>query len=122
MTEGLQSGKLVVDARPALQPSGYTRRAFTHARHYVSLWAGALILAVFTFLVLFGPLLAPYDPLKQDLKNRLKPPMAEHVFGTDELGRDIFSRVIYGTRISLPASVFVVVVSLTMGTLLGAFA
>jgi peptide/nickel transport system permease protein len=60
--------------------------------------------------------------LVQDLTVRLKPPTAEHWFGTDELGRDIFSRVVHGARVSLPASFFVVIIGVAVGSFLGALA
>lgn len=93
-----------------------------HMRKYPSFWIGALVLALWGVVVLFGPQIAPFDPLQQALRDRLEPPSTEHAFGTDELGRDIFSRVVYGARISLPTSLAVVVVGLTLGSLLGALA
>ncbi len=93
-----------------------------HMRKYPSFWVGALTLALWGVIVLFGPQIAPFDPLQQVLRDRLEPPSAEHAFGTDELGRDIFSRVVYGARISLPTSLAVVIVGLTLGSLLGALA
>ena len=91
-------------------------------RKYPSLWVGALVLFCFVLVILFADQIATIDPLAQNLAQRLKPPTAAHSFGTDELGRDIFSRVIHGARISLPASFFVVIVSLAVGSLLGALA
>ena len=73
-------------------------------------------------MIIFADQIAPVDPLAQNLAQRLKGPTELHIFGTDELGRDIFSRVVHGARISLPASFFVVAVSLVMGSLLGAAA
>ncbi len=79
-----------------------------------------LALTVFLVLVaIFAPLIAPYDPIKQDLKNRLQPPSWEHPFGTDQLGRDIFSRVVWGSRISLFIALIVVAISFTVGTTIG---
>ncbi len=79
-----------------------------------------LALTVFLVLVaVFAPLIAPYDPIKQDLKNRLQPPSWEHPFGTDQLGRDIFSRVVWGSRISLFIALIVVAISFTVGTTIG---
>jgi peptide/nickel transport system permease protein len=71
-------------------------------------------------VVLFAPQIAPYDPLAQNLADRLDPPSAVHLFGTDELGRDIFSRVVYGAQISLPTATIVVLISLVIGSVLGA--
>jgi peptide/nickel transport system permease protein len=83
---------------------------------------GAGIIGVVIFTAIFANWLAPYDPYKIDLKTRLKPPSWQHLFGTDKLGRDILSRVIYGTRISLQISSIVVVLAFPIGTIIGAFA
>lgn len=93
-----------------------------HMRKYPSFWVGLVVLLFFGLVIVFASQIAPFDPLAQDLTQRMKPPSAVHAFGTDELGRDIFSRVVYGARISLPASFFVVLVSLVIGSLLGAAA
>ena len=59
------------------------------------------MLLLLIFAAIFADIIAPYDPVEQDIINRLKPPSSAHWFGTDELGRDIFSRILYGSRISL---------------------
>ena len=56
--------------------------------------AGLIMLTILVFCAVFAPVIAPYDPIKQDLRNRLDPPSWEHIMGTDELGRDIFSRIL----------------------------
>ena len=89
---------------------------------YPSFWVGAVVLVLFLIVIVFADQIAPLDPLAQNISARLKPPSAAHSFGTDELGRDIFSRVVHGARISLPASFFVVLVSTAVGSLLGATA
>lgn len=80
-----------------------------------------LVLAVVLILVaLLAPVFKPYDPTTdRDYLNRLKAPSAHHVFGTDNLGRDVFTRVIHGSRISLRVGLIAVVISLVVGTLLG---
>ncbi len=79
-----------------------------------------LSLTVFLILVaILAPIIAPYDPIKQDLKHRLQPPSWEHPFGTDQLGRDIFSRVVWGARISLFIALIVVAISFAVGTTIG---
>lgn len=85
-------------------------------------WIGATVLLLWGLVVVFAPQVAPYDPLAQNLAHRLQPPSPGHWFGTDELGRDIFSRVVHGARISLPTSFLVVLVSVTIGSALGAVA
>jgi peptide/nickel transport system permease protein len=77
------------------------------------------LIAIFAACALLAPLLAPYDPLLQDLGSRLRPPSAEHWLGTDSLGRDIASRILYGARISLIIGVVVVTVAGVVGTAIG---
>lgn len=78
-----------------------------------------VVLAFLTFVAIFAPVLAPYDPLLQNFRVALQPPSAAHPFGTDDVGRDILSRVIYGTRISLRVGLFAVAISSVIGVLLG---
>lgn len=82
-------------------------------------------LSIFTGVVLvaiLAPYIAPYDPLEVDLANRLLPPSARHLFGTDEMGRDVLSRVIHGSRISLRVGLTVVLIAFPFGSILGAIA
>lgn len=81
--------------------------------------SGILLIAFLCVLALFAPEIAPHDPLAQRLDSRLLFPSSEYPFGTDELGRCIFSRVIYGTRISLGIGLLVVAVTSIAGTSLG---
>jgi peptide/nickel transport system permease protein len=81
--------------------------------------ARAAILALVALVALFAPWLAPYDPMALKVLDRLQSPRAAHWFGTDELGRDVFSRVIFGARYSLLIGALVVVVSMVCGVLLG---
>jgi len=83
--------------------------------------AGATIAVVWLLVAAFAPLVAPHDPLEQAFVP-LSPPSSDHLFGTDELGRDVFSRVVYGARISLPLGLLLVVLASTIGGLLGAMA
>jgi peptide/nickel transport system permease protein len=83
---------------------------------------GGALLAAFLVIAIFAPLLTPYDPLAQDLYDRLKPPSLSHPFGTDDFGRDILSRVIMGTRISLRIGLVAVVIALALGTGIGLIA
>src|SRR6187551_3590567 len=80
---------------------------------------GGAVLIVVLLMALLAPFIAPYDPLKQDLSNILLPPSAAHWLGTDNLGRDIVSRVIYGTRVSLIAGLASVALAVVAGSLLG---
>lgn len=83
---------------------------------------GILLLILFATLALFAPWLAPMNPAAIDLAHRLAPPGAKHWFGTDALGRDILSRIIYGARLSLTVAVSVVGISLSVGIVLGGIA
>jgi peptide/nickel transport system permease protein len=80
---------------------------------------GIVLLVIFLVCALFAPWLAPYDPARLDLTGRLMGPSAAHWFGTDELGRDILSRTIYGARISMIVAVSVVGLSLAVGLIAG---
>src|SRR3546814_3563711 len=62
---------------------------------------GVVVIAVLVAAAVFAPLITSYDPMKLSIVNRLQPPGAEHWFGTDEFGRDLFARVVYGGRLSL---------------------
>lgn len=81
-----------------------------------------LLLSVFILAALTAPWLAPYDPLQLNLDARLQSPDLHHWFGTDELGRDIFSRCIFGAKISLSVATSVVVFSLLLGIVIGSLA
>ena len=83
---------------------------------------GAAIVLVTAFAALFGPWLSPFDPAAQELALRLEGPTGTHWFGLDELGRDIFARVLSGARISLLVGIVVVSVSSVIGILLGSIA
>jgi peptide/nickel transport system permease protein len=83
---------------------------------------GAAIVLAWVIIALLAPLIAPYDPNDQQVRERLQPPSAAHLFGVDELGRDVFSRVLYGGRVSLPVAAVVVVLATVFGTLYGGLA
>ncbi|WGF90445.1 nickel transporter permease [Marinivivus vitaminiproducens] len=80
---------------------------------------GLLILLLILMLALFAPLIATHDIFAQDLAQRLQPPSGEHLFGTDELGRDIFSRLVYGSRITLYIAVLTAIIVAPIGLLIG---
>lgn len=81
---------------------------------------GMLIVLTLVLTAAFAPLIAPESPFGQDLGRRLLPPSAEHWMGTDELGRDIFSRVVYGARITLLIVALVAIISAPLGLVIGA--
>jgi peptide/nickel transport system permease protein len=106
---------------PAALPA--TPTLLRHARHVladnpVTLLAAGLF-ALFVVAALFGPWLAPYDPLTTDAQAALKPPSAAHWFGTDALGRDIFSRTLVATRLDLGIAVGAVALAFVIGMPLG---
>ena len=80
---------------------------------------GGGVLCMLLLTALLAPVLAPYDPLAQDLYQRLQPPSTDHWFGTDDFGRDILSRIVYGSRISLRIGLIAISLALTGGTLFG---
>jgi len=80
---------------------------------------GAVIVCVFLFLTVFASLVAPYDPFDQDLSASLSPPSGAHLLGTDQYGRDVVSRIIYGSRTALLAIVVADGIALIIGTALG---
>ena len=94
-------------------------------RHDVMFKIGAILVIVVVLAAIFAPLIAPHDPTKQSLIRRFTPPAwaekgnASHVLGTDQVGRDILSRMIHGARVSLMVGVAAVLVSLTVGVTLG---
>jgi ABC-type dipeptide/oligopeptide/nickel transport system permease subunit len=87
---------------------------------------GLLMFLIVVFAAIFAPWIAPYDPLEQNLRESKTPPVWQaegswdHIFGTDNLGRDIFSRLIYGARVSLTVSFFGVIIAAGLGLLIGA--
>jgi peptide/nickel transport system permease protein len=84
--------------------------------------AGLLIIVTLLLVAAFAPLIAPFDPIAQNLGRRLLAPSAQHWFGTDSLGRDIFSRIVYGARVTLVIVLMVVVTVGPIGLLIGATA
>ncbi|PWE56982.1 peptide ABC transporter permease [Metarhizobium album] len=83
---------------------------------------GILLVGLLLFVAVFGPWLAPYDPLKLDLLSRLKGPSASHLLGADEFGRDMLSRLMYGARTSAWIAFSTVVFAIVFGTILGILA
>lgn len=84
--------------------------------------AGLGILLFWIIIAAAAPIIAPYHPFDQNITNRLQSPSSEYFFGTDELGRDVFSRVVFGARISLPIGLVVMIFSVVIGSLIGATA
>jgi peptide/nickel transport system permease protein len=89
-------------------------------RHPLAI-AGLVIAGAWLFIAILAPLLAPHDPLAQSASSFV-PPSSGHLFGTDELGRDVFSRVLYGARLSIPLALLLVSLALLIGGTVGAIA
>jgi ABC-type dipeptide/oligopeptide/nickel transport system permease subunit len=85
-------------------------------------WIGAALIGAFVLVALFGPVVAPFSPVTVGAGPVLQPPNAVHPFGTDALGRDLFSRVLHGGRIAMAMAMFGVTVSASIGVALGAAA
>jgi peptide/nickel transport system permease protein len=83
---------------------------------------GAVVVLGWVAVALLAPVIAPYDPIDQQVRQRLQGPSAAHLLGVDELGRDVFSRVLYGGRVSLPVAAIVVLLATAFGTLYGGLA
>lgn len=81
---------------------------------------GFAVIATMLLMAVLAPVLAPHDPIRISLSERLSAPSAHHLFGTDELGRDIFSRIMYGARISLRIGILVIAIAGGIGTFIGA--
>ncbi|SMF55550.1 peptide/nickel transport system permease protein [Tistlia consotensis] len=111
---------LAVD-RPAPRPSALRHVAYVLRSNPLTLIA-FLLLALLLVAALFGPAIAPYDPYASDAPAALQPPSWSHWFGTDNLGRDVFSRVLVASRLDLAISVSAVALSFVMGSVLGAAA
>lgn len=82
-------------------------------------WFGAAVVLVLLVAAIASPLVATYDPYKVNVKERLEAPSAEHWMGTDNLGRDVYSRVVYGARVSLLSGFVAVGISMCLGVVLG---
>ena len=83
---------------------------------------GLVVITGIVITFLFASLIAPHDPGKTDVSLKLQPPSSQHVLGTDQLGRDVFSRMLYGSRISLSVGFVAVAISILIGVLVGALA
>jgi peptide/nickel transport system permease protein len=100
----------------------FRRRVLGNARHNPLAAIGVVLILIFLIFALFAPWITPQDPAAIDLPGRLNLPSRSHWFGTDELGRDILSRIIYGARISLLVGASVVATSLILGLIIGSIA
>jgi peptide/nickel transport system permease protein len=111
------------ESAPALsgraRPQGEWGIVWTQLRRNRAAMIGAAVIALEILIAIFAPVVAPYGPFDADPRAALKPPSAAHWFGTDDNGRDLFSRVIYGTRISLRVGLIAVAIGGSVGIVLG---
>ncbi|PYM41715.1 MAG: peptide ABC transporter permease [Candidatus Rokuibacteriota bacterium] len=101
---------------------GFWSDAFRRILKSRAAMSGGIIITLFVAVAIMAPVLAPYEPLRGRLVERLQAPDADHWLGTDELGRDVLSRVLYGARISLQIQIAAVGLALLLGTALGVVA
>lgn len=106
----------VLERKAALAP---TRQIWVRFRRHRMGMAGLFIVLLVVAVAILAPVIAPYDPLKVSFEDSLKSPSLEHPFGTDLLGRDILSRIIYGSRVSLQVGIIAVAISVFIGLILG---
>lgn len=104
------------------QADSPARRRLRALRRNPMAMLGLFIILFWAVAAIIAPFTSMRDPLAQAIDDRLKPPSAQYWFGTDELGRDVFSRVIHGARISLPIGFVVILFAMTMGSIVGASA
>jgi len=121
MTTIAEQGRMVAATESWEIPEGrpwYRRVARIAAENPVGA-AAFVVVALFVFLGLFGPALAPYDPMKLDATSQFLGPSSSHLFGTDQFGHDIFSRTLSGARIDLKFGVIVMLLGFVPGVVLG---
>ncbi|TDX85192.1 peptide/nickel transport system permease protein [Neorhizobium sp. R1-B] len=116
----------LVETNPAVgeedRPVNLWRDAWHRLKRNKLAIFGLGIVVLLAFVAIFGPYLTPHDFLSQDLQARNQAPSLAHLFGTDDLGRDVFSRVVYGTRTAFLVAIVVTAIALLIGTSLGAVA
>ncbi|HEY7594938.1 MAG TPA: ABC transporter permease [Actinophytocola sp.] len=111
------------EAKPGKKPSrGQLSDIWRRFRRNKLAMFGLVIVAILVVLAIFQPLIVPYDPYDQNLINTLQPPSAEHWFGTDVLGRDLFSGMLYGLKLALIVGLCTMIGSMTLGVVLGSIA
>jgi peptide/nickel transport system permease protein len=111
-----------VDDWVAIEHEGPWRQSLRRLMLNRAAVIGTAVLLLLIVIAVFAPVLAPYDPLKTSLRERLQPPTLQHLMGTDALGRDLLSRVIFGARISLQLGIVSVAIAAIWGTFFGLIA
>jgi peptide/nickel transport system permease protein len=116
------TAQATVSAVPDDRAVGLWTDAFRPMRRSPSAIIGASIVGFFVLIAVFAPFLAPYDPIRGNLADSFLPPSREHWFGTNIQGQDVYSRILYGSRLTLGIAVMSVVIGVTIGSILGAVA
>ncbi len=104
------------------QEQTMTQMVWHSYRRHKPAMVGTIIFLVFVLAAIFAPYLTPYDPEKTDLDAMLQPPSLAHPMGTDELGRDLLTRILYGGRVSLSIGIMAMTLAVTVGTVIGGVA
>jgi peptide/nickel transport system permease protein len=99
-----------------------TQMVWRSYRRHKPAMIGTTIVLILALAAIFAPLLSPYDPEKTSLDEMLQPPSAQHLMGTDELGRDLLTRILYGGRVSLSIGVMAMGLAVTVGAIIGGLA
>jgi len=113
------AARLVDDAASRVPPAGAWRPVWRKLRRRRSAMIGLVVVVLFIGAALFAPWLAPFDPIETSWSAIRKAPSAAHWFGTDDIGRDVFSRIVWGTRASLLAGVVAVSIAVALGVPIG---
>jgi peptide/nickel transport system permease protein len=119
MTAPVSSDLTTQPDEPFVETEGFWRTTLRRLLRHPVGRIGLIIVIILVLMAIFGPLISPYDPNAIDFENRFSPPTLEHYFGTDDFGRDTYSRILYGARISLMVGVIAVLIAGTLGTTLG---
>ncbi len=113
---------MIDEARAAPALTSWRRTSLRRLRVPLAVWLGGVMLGAVVFAASFAPLLTPYDPIKTDLTNSLQPPSAAHWLGTDNFGRDIFTRLLYGARVDLQIGTVPTAATFLLGLVIGSAA
>jgi len=116
----MQAGETLREQKERVAAGGELADLWRRLRRNRAAVAGAAIVTAFVLLAVLAPVLVPYNPIQGNLGDRLNPPSTAHWLGTDELGRDLFSRILYGARVSLQIQIVAVILALIIGVALGA--
>ena len=117
---GKKSQVDTVSKLPTPKKDTELRQVWRHLRRNRLAMAGIVVLVIFVLSAIFAPFITPHDPIKTDLRNALSEPSEENILGTDWLGRDNFSRILYGSRISLAIGLISVTIGMFIGVPIGA--